>query len=91
MNFSEMTDSELFSFFSDYYKSCYNFRPSSSEIWTRENVIIWLTREFQPDMIEFRKEQWAKEEQDFEDYNDYLDEMEDLTKYEMMAEDTKYF
>ena len=87
--FVMMDDDELYSFFSDFYKSVLGFRPRGS-FWTREVVINWCKRESTPEAIARQAEIWAKEESEMEEYNMDLSREESLldteSKYERMAE-----
>ena len=67
IDFSSYSDDELYSFFSDFYKSIFNVRPRGP-YWTREVVIEWCTRETSPEAMAQHQADWAEQEELFQFY-----------------------
>lgn len=59
MNFNAMSDDELFSIYSDFYKDVNGFRPRGH---SREQAISWLEFELSPEQQARRRELEAAEE-----------------------------
>ena len=86
-SFSQMSDDELFSYFSDFHKDVLGFRPRGA-FWTREVVVDWCERESTPEAMARHQEEWAVEEQYFQGLNSQPDVVvseDPMDKYEMMA------
>jgi hypothetical protein len=95
-SFSLMADDELFSEFSDFFKSVNGFRPRGA-YWTRDAVIDWCDAQSTPEMIAYHQAQWEEEAR----RNDVLEarwdaayvktssakasEEDEIDKYELMA------
>lgn len=92
-NFSQMTDPELFSFFSDLHKDVAGFRPHAG--WVREKIVEFCEWWTSPEGVAELKQQWAEEDEYFkelerswEEANQeliILQELQTPTRYEAMA------
>ena len=58
MKFSEMSDDDVFSLFSDFYKDVNGFRPRG---FSREYAVSWMEFEMQPERQEARRKEWEAE------------------------------
>ncbi len=65
--FASLTDNELYSFFSDFYKDCSGIRPRG-EYWTREIILAWCIEETSPEAMERHQADWAEQEAMFQFY-----------------------
>lgn len=66
-HFASLTDNELYSFFSDFYKEINNIRPRG-EYWTREVILAWCIDETSPEAMERHQADWAEQEAMFQFY-----------------------
>ena len=94
--FSQMSDDELFSLFSDWFKDVNNFRPRGAH-WTRETVIEWCDANSTPEAIERNLAEWALEDEYYASLNESLKTSENSdnsenseSKYEQMAIDAGF-
>lgn len=97
-NFSQMTDPELFSFFSDLHKDVAGFRPHAG--WVREKIVEFCEWWTSPEGVAELKQQWAEEDEYFkelerswEEANQELVTLSELltpSRYEAMAERAGY-
>ena len=90
-SFKIMSDDELFSLFSDWFKDVNNFRPRGAH-WTRETVIEWCEANSTPEAIARQQQEWALEDEYYASLNESLKTSENSdnsenseSKYEQMA------
>lgn len=85
-SFSQMSDDELFSYFSDFFKDINGHRPRGA-FWTREVVVEWCERESTPEAMARHQEDWTAEEQYFQGLytQPVVVSVDPMDKYEMMA------
>lgn len=92
-NFSQMTDPELFSFFSDLHKDVAGFRPHAG--WVREKIVEFCEWWTSPEGVAELKKAWAEEEECFKELEKsweeanqelvILRELQTPDRYESMA------
>lgn len=89
-NFSSMTDSDLFGFFSDLYKDVNGVRPHSP--WDRQSVINFCEHWTSPEAVSELLDQWDEESEYLKRMKkDFAPEYEDIPdRYEIMAETVGY-
>lgn len=87
ITFESISDDELFSMYSDVYKSYYNIRPSLSYV-TREFIIDWFDYESQPEVVAARQKELEEEVKFFESMEKrYQEELEILAKEQKEQEE----
>lgn len=97
-NFTQMTNNELYNFFSDLHKDVFNVRPQGT--WHRDTIIEFCERWTSPEAQAELQAQWREEDAEFEhmlmksqlecDSQQTLKELDQPDRFELMAERFDY-
>ena len=74
-NFNAMSDEDLLSLFSDWYKDVNGIRPRGA-YWDRDHMLEWMEHETKPEVQEERRAQWEEESRWIQEQEDRFQEQE---------------